>query len=78
MNSLADQYPKIAQEWYYEKNAPLTPGEVTPGSNKLLWWKCALGHSWQATVNNRTRKGSGCPYCSGREAISGENDLETL
>ena len=78
MNTLADQYPNIAKEWDYEKNDPLTPEEVKPKSQQGRYWKCALGHSWKATVSNRTERGSGCPYCSGRNAISGENDLETL
>ena len=50
---------------------------VTPNSHKKVWWKCSKGHEWQAVVASRNR-GSGCPYCSGRKAISGINDLETL
>ncbi|MEE1503303.1 MAG: zinc-ribbon domain-containing protein, partial [Acutalibacteraceae bacterium] len=35
------------------------------------------GHEWQAAINNRS-KGRGCPFCSGRYAIKGENDLQTI
>ncbi|WP_017754975.1 zinc-ribbon domain-containing protein [Calidifontibacillus oryziterrae] len=62
-NSLATINPQIAQEWHPTKNNPLGPSEVTPGSNKKVWWLCHQGHEWQATTNNRTNKNSGCPYC---------------
>lgn len=43
----------------------------------MIHWKCKNGHEWTTTLNNRAR-GSNCPYCSGRYAISGENDIATL
>ena len=43
----------------------------------MINWKCKNGHEWVTTLNNRAR-GSNCPYCSGRYAISGENDIATL
>ena len=42
-----------------------------------MWWKCKLGHTWQATVASRVDQNIGCPYCSGRFAIVGETDLVT-
>ena len=69
--------PTLAGEWHYEKNKGLTPIEVMPNTAKKIWWKCQKGHEWQATVNSRNR-GSGCPYCSGRYAIKGETDLQTV
>ena len=55
------------------------PRSVNPGSNKVKSWKCqAAGHVWQAAISNRTRRGDGCPVCSGRQVVSGENDLATL
>ena len=59
------------------KNNGLTPADVLPNSNKKVWWKCSKGHEWQATINSRN-SGVGCPYCSGRYPIKGENDLQTL
>ena len=32
----------------------------------------------ETSVCNRTGLGSKCPYCSGKKAIKGENDLQTL
>lgn len=77
INDLATLYPKLTKEWNYEKNPNLSPTDVIPGSEKKVWWKCTKGHEWQAVIYNRV-KGIGCPYCSGRLAISGKNDLATL
>ena len=69
--------PALAIEWNYEKNTGLTPIDVMPNSGKKVWWKCTKGHEWQAIIAHRN-KGSGCPYCSGRYAVKGENDLQTV
>jgi hypothetical protein len=73
--SLAKVNRALARQWHPTRNAPLTPGAVTYGSNKKVWWVCKNDHEWQATVHARTR-GTGCPYCSGR-AVSKENCLQT-
>lgn len=69
--------PEIAQEWNYEKNGHLKPENVTPNSDKMVWWKCVHEHEWQAIIGNRN-KGSGCPYCSGKKVLKGYNDLLTV
>jgi len=76
-NDLQTVNPTLASEWNYEKNNELTPAEVMPNSKKKIWWKCQKGHEWEATIDSRNR-GAGCPYCSGRYAIKGENDLQTV
>lgn len=38
---------------------------------------CEHGHEWKAVISNRA-KGDKCPYCSGKLAIQGKNDLCTL
>jgi len=75
-NSLATLRPDLANEWHPLKNGELTPNDVLCGSGKKVWWKCQLGHEWEAVVNNRI-KGQGCPYCSGRRVIKGYSDLYT-
>ena len=75
---LVKQFPLLAAEWDIERNAPLTPRDVTPSSHKLIWWRCPKGHSWRAAVYSRTTLGTGCPVCTGRQALAGENDLATL
>ena len=71
---------QLMAEWDWEKNNPLglSPNELVMGCGKKAWWKCASGHEWQASIANRAIRNTGCPYCSGRKAISGINDLETL
>ena len=75
---LATKLPEIAALWDMERNAPLTPADVTPGSKNKVWWRCTRGHSWQTTVLSVAGEGSGCPYCAGRKAIPGETDLVSL
>lgn len=70
-NCLATKNPKLAKEWHFTKNGSLTPESVTVGSNKSVWWECIKGHTWKATIHNRS-KGQGCPYCGGRYAL-GDN-----
>ena len=63
LNNLKEAYPNIASDWDNDKN-PLGPDSVSFGSAMMVWWKCSNGHSWRASVCNRSLRGSGCPYCS--------------
>ena len=74
-NDLATANPRLAAEWDAEKNAPLTPRDVTPYSNRRVWWRCPLGHEYQSLISARNTSGSGCPYCTGRRVLPGFNDL---
>jgi len=70
--SLAQTHPALAKEadgW--------DPKLVTAGSHKKLNWKCKDGHVWQNSVEMRTKRNQGCPYCSGKRIITGVNDLKT-
>lgn len=57
-------YPAIAAQWHPEKNEDLTPWDVTPGSRKMVWWRCEQGHEWRTSVSNRSGRGHNCPYCT--------------
>jgi hypothetical protein len=63
-NCLAARSPVIAAEWHPTKNGKLTPRDVTPGSNRKVFWRCERdpGHEWQAMINKR--KYTGCPHCA--------------
>ena len=75
-NDLATSHPHLAAQWDYEKNAPLTPQQLTYGSRKVVWWRCEKGHAWQAQVKDRAKaKGTGCPVCDGKKVVPGENDF---
>ena len=73
---IQEDHPDLLKEWDTEKNLPLTPQQVTSGSDKHIWWRCCAGHTWQAPVYRRSR-GSACPYCSNERILPGYNDLAT-
>ena len=75
--SLKANRPDLHEEWDYEKNEQLNPGTLAVYSHLKVWWKCKNGHSWDATISNRSN-GSKCPFCTGKRPIKGENDLGTL
>jgi len=71
--SLSIIYPKISDEWNYEKNKPLNPSMFTPGSHTNVWWKCSKDHEWRTRIADRTSKGRGCPFCAGQRATEYNN-----
>ena len=77
-NSLWALYPELAKQWDTERNGSLRPDEISPGSEKKIWWRCEQGHSWQAMPCSRTLHGNGCPVCTSRKIVAGINDLKTL
>lgn len=71
--------PQLMAEWNWEKNVDADPTKITIGSHKKVWWKCSEGHEWEASLNHRTSKGRGCPYCCHNPCVlSGVNDLQTI
>lgn len=76
-NDLATLNPTLAKEWHPTGNGNLKPEDVTPGSGKEVWWLCPKGHHYLMVVNQRAKRGYGCPYCSGHRALKGVNDLAT-
>lgn len=77
-NDLAAQFPELAGQWHPTKNGPMTPDMVVPGSKRKVWWVCANGHEWLASVASRTSGGTGCPVCAGKKVVPGENDLDSM
>ncbi len=76
-NDLISKYPLIAKEWDCDKNQGMMPSDVKYNSYEKYWWKCKQGHVWQASVNSRTMRNAGCPYCSSKKIAAGYNDLAT-
>ncbi len=71
-NDLATVNPELATQadgW--------DPTTVTSGSKKKMRWKCHLGHTWESEVHRRS-SGADCPVCSGRNVLTGFNDLATV
>ena len=72
-NDLLTKYPELAKEAY-----GWDPATVCYGSEKIVTWKAACGHTWDVAVKRRSLRGTNCPYCSGHQILVGFNDLETV
>jgi hypothetical protein len=76
-SSLAERRPDIAAEWHPTKNGALTPADVSYGSAKKVWWRCAAGHEWEIAVNRRTdRQGRGCWCCAYPSRVPSPEQIE--
>ena len=70
-NSLLERYPELAVE-YSEKNKR-TVGDISAGSGIVVLWKFVkCGNEFEATPNERTSLGRGCPSCSGVRSVPQE------
>lgn len=75
-NDLGTLFPNVAKQWHVSKNDGLTPGMISPHSNRKVWWRCSAGHEYQRVVSAQT-DGAGCPYCANKRVLAGFNDLST-
>jgi len=50
-NNLAVLYPPLARQWH-SRNGALLPTQVTPSSQRLVWWRCFKNadHVWDEKV----------------------------
>lgn len=70
---------KLLDQWHPTKNGDVKPEHLSYGSERVVWWRCEKGHEWETRVFFRTSSPKpGCPYCSNRKIIAGENDLATI
>ena len=65
INDLPTVNPDLAAQWHPERNDAIAVTDVSAGSGRKVWWRCPVGHEWQAQVGGRHR-GDGCPVCAGR------------
>lgn len=77
VNDLATTHPDIVKQWDFVKNTAFGPTQVSSGSRKKAWWRCEKGHSWEAVIASRAT-GCGCPVCTGKLIVAGENDLASM
>jgi hypothetical protein len=54
--------PELLKEWHPSKNMDLRANEVSVNQSEKMWWICAQGHEWEATIRSRL-KGKSCPVC---------------
>lgn len=63
-DSLAVQYPAIAEEWDKERNGEQTPWKVRPLATKKAWWRCPhCDRPYRLAIRSKVISNSGCPYC---------------
>jgi hypothetical protein len=62
-NNLLMKFSEVGKDWHPTKNKNLTAKDVTPLSNKKVWWRCSKGHEWGARIASRTEGRTGCPHC---------------
>ena len=74
-NDLASRFPELAKQWHPARNGTLSQEQVAPGTHRKVWWVCEKSHVWQASVVSRTSGNCGCPVCSGKQVLAGDNDL---
>lgn len=68
--NLAVLHPELAKLWHHSRNGNLTPYDVTPGSNKIVWWLCSTitpcgcTHEYEQAIYSKVGGNRGCPFCS--------------
>ncbi len=74
-NDFETHFPELSKEWH--PNNTLLPSQVTMQSHTKVMWICTNGHEYPADPHHRAQ-GTGCPVCTGKKIIPGENDLATV
>ena len=65
----------LLDEFDYELNAPLTPKDISYGSNARVWWRCKHNHSWQTSITHRTHDNTGCSKCNNQTSFAEQTIL---
>lgn len=70
---------RMVRLWHPTKNGEEDPLNIAASSKKPKWWKCSVGHEWDASPMVITMKEdfNTCPICAGRRILLGFNDLST-
>ena len=65
-NLFINKCPNLIKEWNLELNKDININTISFSSHKKVFWICDKGHSYLASLNNRTKKnnGSKCRECS--------------
>lgn len=66
----------ILEQWLEKENMPLTPENISYGSEKIIKWECQQCHyKWERKLNLTTSGKRGCPKCA--KNIQKTKTLET-
>ena len=74
--SLQATHPELAAELHPVRNGDLDATMVSAGARLKVWWMCASGHEWKASLGAR-KKGTGCPVCA-RRRVPADRSLEAI
>ena len=74
--SLQATHPELAAELHPVRNGDLDATMVSAGARLKVWWICASGHEWKASLGAR-KKGTGCPVCA-RRRVPADRSLEAI
>lgn len=61
----------MAALWHAERNLPMLPSQLSPGSRTSAWWQCPKfsDHVWETSISSIAHSlkngNSGCPFCRG-------------
>ena len=69
--------PKLKSQWATDRNA-IVSKSISTRSREKVWWRCANGHEWRASIESRVNLGRGCPICAGQRVLPGRNDFATV
>jgi rubrerythrin len=64
-NDIESKLPNVKEIWDYQRNEK-NPTEYTYGSSKKVYWNCAYGHVYIASIKHVV-KGQKCPVCLNRK-----------
>jgi hypothetical protein len=59
---MMDLKPELLKEWHPSRNVEMKACEASYNHREKVWWICAQGHEWEATIRTRLR-GKSCPFC---------------
>lgn len=78
-NSIYAKHPEVVPFWDFDKNVlqGYDIKQMASASNKKVFWKCELGHSWTATVDKVANQKRRCNICASKKVLKGFNDLTT-
>lgn len=78
-NDLATTHPEVASQLRRVAGSEVSAREIFAGSNRKAEWQCANDpeHIYVARIIDQVNAKVGCPFCSFRRILPGNNDLLT-
>lgn len=73
---MVDFSDDLKSQWHPSLNLPLTT-ETYVVISKKVWWLGDCGHEWQTSYYERSIRGAGCSYCTGKKILIGFNDFQS-